>query len=737
MKLRVFTTSRQIRKWLEDKNNQFLDKHLTIGDFFEKIIVVDNFKFIDKDLRKKYLFEAIKNVDVEKLGISREFINFFSDSDFIFSFFNELFIEKVNIDNVILNDIYQDYEEHLLILKEILKNYKTLLLKDGYIDRFLIKDYKINEGLLSDIEEIYIKLDGYLTKFDIEVLEKINKPIKIEFEVDKFNKSLIQKSFGIEVEEKKYIFDFHTKKLTQANNKKTIPIIDVKSFSDRMHQISYVFAKIKEFVEKGIKPEKIAVILPDEGFSEFLRLFDRYENLNFAMGEEFSNSNLFIKLNAIYEYKSGDKESIKKCQDIIDDYEKEDLIDFIKKIASEKELKVIDEELYKIEKFKDMFEKKEDFLFFILEKLKEKKFDDVYSGKITCMGVLESRGMEFDGVIIIDFNEKIVPSVSDNDLFLNTFIRTQSNLPTRFDKENLQKHYYYQLIQNAKHVAISYVENEEDGGSRFLYELGINKRGSGDLEYDFFNFTNKKIANYDNEFKIKFPLYPTTLQKLLECPKRYYFEKVLDITQPSEEEFFGNIFHESIKEIKFNSVEEYYKKLISKISSKINDKKLLFETLVKWDDKLKKFCKKDFEFRKKFFKSLPEQKIKFFYEGVELAAIVDRIDINDDEIVLIDYKTSKSAAKKEKYIYEFQTTFYKLWAQKKFSTKKIKTYIWDLDAVKLIEGEIKEEILKDVLKKLPNRVKEAEDIIYEDKVIKKAQDICRYCPYVVACGRDE
>ena len=60
MKLKIFTTSRQIREWLKDKDNQFLDKHYTLGEFLKKIIIVDNKKFIDEDLRKKYLFSAVK-----------------------------------------------------------------------------------------------------------------------------------------------------------------------------------------------------------------------------------------------------------------------------------------------------------------------------------------------------------------------------------------------------------------------------------------------------------------------------------------------------------------------------------------------------------------------------------------------------------------------------------------------------------------------------------------------------
>ena len=36
MKPKIFTTSRQIREWLKDKDNQFLDKHYTLGEFFKK-----------------------------------------------------------------------------------------------------------------------------------------------------------------------------------------------------------------------------------------------------------------------------------------------------------------------------------------------------------------------------------------------------------------------------------------------------------------------------------------------------------------------------------------------------------------------------------------------------------------------------------------------------------------------------------------------------------------------------
>ncbi|MEO1928306.1 MAG: PD-(D/E)XK nuclease family protein [Nautiliaceae bacterium] len=742
MKLKVFTTRRQIRNWLEDKDNRFLDKYMSIGEFFDKIVVVDGVKFIDKDLRKKYLFEAIKNVDVEKLGISKEFLAFFEDSDFIFDFFNELFLERVDINEVRMNDIYLDFDEHLAILEEIYKNYKEILAKNGYIDRFLIEDFRINKGLLEGIDEIELRLDGYLSKFDIEVLSKIDLPIKIYFEADEFNKNLIEKSLQISVKDGKFEFDFHNKKLIRRDFNYKNPEIEVEHFSDRMGEIGFIFAKIKEFVESGIKPENIVVILPDENFSEIIKLFDEKENLNFAMGESFSNAPIYIKLKSIYEYLTGDEKALKKCEDVIEEFDKSDVIEFIRNNASEKELKVVDEELFKLEAFKEMFKDKREFLYFVLERLKELSFDDVYSGKITCMGVLESRGMEFEGVIMIDFNDEFVPRVKDSDMFLNTFIRKNAKLPTRFDKENLQKHYYYQLINKAKKVAISYVKNDDMSESRFLYELGFE--GKEAKKYNFFKENSFDLTVYDEEFEVKYPIYPTTLKTLLECPKKYYFSYVLEIESKKDEEFFGNLFHKAVEESikqkdKISTSGAYYNKIIQEMVSRISDKKLLFEVLAKWSDKIKAFCEKDFDEMKTAF-NLVEKRFEVEFEGVLLKAKVDRVDVFDKKVVFIDYKTSKESKKNEEYINDFQTTFYYLLAKKHFPNKEIEIVIWDIKETKKEKGVIKLKELKEVLNSLPKKVKEASDIVYEvdgKEKIKKASEICRFCDYKVACGRDE
>lgn len=48
--------------------------------------------------------------------------------------------------------------------------------------------------------------------------------------------------------------------------------------------------EISHFVRKGLKPENIVVITPDESFCEFLRLFDKDNMLNFASGISIKES---------------------------------------------------------------------------------------------------------------------------------------------------------------------------------------------------------------------------------------------------------------------------------------------------------------------------------------------------------------------------------------------------------------------------------------------------------------
>ena len=737
MKLKLFSTQRAIREWLKKHQNTILDKHTTIGEFFEKIVVVKNRKFIDKDIRKKYLFEAIQNIDISKLGFRKEFLSFSKDSEFIFGFLNELFLERVDIEKVSLSDTYVEFEEHISLIKAVREEYKKLLEKDKYIDKFLIEEYSINRGLLEGIDSIEIILDGYLSKFDIEVLSKIDKPIFVEVDVTKFNKGLVARSLFELEEGYRYRVDFHKKEVVSREKSVQKAEIEVNYFSKKFDEVNFIFAKIAELVEEGFAPDRIAVILPDETFSNYLMELDKYENLNFAMGRSFTTSNLFIKLNSVYNYLlNEDKIDYLKAGEWIEEFLNcEDVVQFIISKSSSEELRVIDEELYRLSTFESVFRgDKREFLHFILEKFKNLSFDDRYSGKVTVMGVLESRGIEFDAVVITNFNEGVVPNVNSKDLFLNSAVRKKSGLPTRMDKENLQKHYYYSLLKSSKKAVISYIKNEKESVSRFLYQLGLEEGENREKRYDevLYKFSPKReLYRYSGKIDIKFPLTPTTLKTLLICPTQYYFSKVLKIEDMdrNKEKNFGTILHNILKEVVMDRAnivdkEHYFTLIMERIYQKFNSQEDRYEIRVKYEDGIKRFCDNDFEpLKSAKFIEVERWKSGFGVAGKELACIIDRVDIFSNKVRVIDYKSGKlSNIDKTK---DFQLTFYYLWAMKQYPDKNIEVGYYDMQKGEFIPQSPNLEELEKVLNDLPTELSLSDNI-----------KPCEYCIYKTACGRD-
>ena len=87
------------------------------------------------------------------------------------------------------------------------------------------------------------------------------------------------------------------------------------------------------------------------------------------------------------------------------------------------------------------------------------------------MGLLETRGVEFEAVIVVDFNDDVFPKQEEKDLFINSEIRRDVGLPLIIDRENLQKLYFERLLQKSKYVSISFLDNNDSKISRFFHDF--------------------------------------------------------------------------------------------------------------------------------------------------------------------------------------------------------------------------------------------------------------------------
>ncbi len=778
-KLLVFPTSRAIRDYIskQKSNNTLLPFILTIDEFLKKSISLSNLKYCEEEHRVLFLNEAIKNIDIKKLGISDNFTKFLKQSDYIYRFFLELASEKVEIEEIQNVDTYDFYLEHLEILKAIKKKYIEILENNSYVDKInLDKHYEINKNFLDKFQDIELHFEGYFTKVEFEIVEKISQKIdtKIIFYSNSYNQKSLEvfKNLNINLKiDYKYKIDLTNKIIIDEEEiKSLLENYEIKGFSSRLNQIAYIKSCIEKSVLNGVNPKDIALVLPDESFVSSIELFDDERYFNYAMGKSIKNKELYQISNAIYLYLSEDEEKnisnisyLKIDKEFIDKNIKPfwnkvtnkelfvSITDFIKQ--KEKNIELIekyDELLYKLNITLFSNENKillKDVYKIFLQKLSSITLDDINSGKITVLGLLETRAVSFDTVIICDFNESYIPKISVKDKFLSTRLKQLANLPTQFDRESLQKYYYKRLISSSKNVFISYVNSETNQISRFANEL-FEKNIATDTNDSFYKhilYDNHKISYFDEDIisKIdltKFIWSATSFKNFLECKRRFYLQYILKINEhtislkPKGYEL-GDIIHSILEDYyskdNKNSIEELFLKYKS-------SNPFLTLDLEVWKKKLQNF----YEFDKQRLKNrkiiMIEKEFNCSFNNINIKGIIDRVDKFEDNYEVIDYKTSSTLSVDTLKTYEksvdFQLEFYHIALQQLFKNSNIKAFYYDLN-----ECLLKEEVaIQEKLELLSSKFDELKELSKNEINFSKCEDKsnCLYCSYKIICNRE-
>ncbi|HEE9580044.1 TPA: PD-(D/E)XK nuclease family protein [Campylobacter coli] len=786
MILRIFSSSRKIKEYQEKAKakNALLDSAFLVSDFLDRVCVVNSFKASSYESLLLMQEACLKSKDLEKkLGISAEFFAFLKNNEYLFSFFKELSLEKKSIQDLKNNDYYATYNEHLEILDEVYTNYLLLLKQHNlYDDLSLAQEYKLNLDFLNEYEGIYYDLQGFLSKFEEDLLCEISK-IKstiISFKTSKFNlEYLLELDFlkDIHLElDMFYEVNLSQKKiLKQEKLSNPNTLVKLKAFELRSLQCAFVMDEISNFVRAGIDPEKIAVITPDESFCDLLKLFDKNNMLNFASGVSIKESLFYQKIKALYNGANSDAfiykidENYFEQEKMIFDYHNtllhylelqfedfrtrfdqicdlqyfENLIHSFLKDESQELMNLVQKELCFI---KDLLKNKslklKELMQLFFMQLDQIKLSYVGGGKVTVMGLLESRGLSFDGVVILDFNEDFVPKRSINELFLNNEVRKKAGLISYERRENLQRLYYENLMKNAKKLSISFVENEEQTRSRFLDELDFNffeekttpsKAYLNALKLDYqgvelnLNPIKAPVLKHDIfEKELSF----SRLNLFLYQKRTYFYRYILELPEAralsdeSKAKNQGNFIHKML--------ELYYKNY-----SKNNFNLKIFNDLLEQEYPKYSISELELEiFKLKFIQFAENEKehFKLGYKVIEqeeehhkalniqnhtirLKGIVDRIDKLEDKHFIIDYKSGKVPSK------SFQLAFYKALYDENAETK-----FYDLNQMQFVEEKAKSlDELKECLKDLLEQ--REEEIEFEN-------DKDEYCPYKIIYKKD-
>jgi RecB family exonuclease len=774
----ILPSARAIRQaqLANTQDTLFLPHYLTMGDFITQLTRVDGYKQIDNDTRTLLLLEASDFKGFASLKIDRNFFTFTKNSQYIFKFFEELSAELYEIEKLLEADVYAEYEEHITILQELYKRYEKVCDERKLLDKiFLPKRYTFNEHFAKNHKHIRVHIDGYVTNFELELLDTLSQKTYLElvFTTSEFNTKMTQKlqDKGFELEKnRRYLLDFSGKKIVQENQLSKVKNVSCEALSERLLQVGFVKKKIYDFIQKGYDPSKIAVVTPDESFAEILRSFDIKSNINFAMGRSYTQTKIYQKLQATLEYfeqktqqnrsrleRVGDDLYLLLCSSFYKPYEQEVFEkicqEIEEQIENKEEKKVFVETLFRVEKLLGFVQtlSYKSLYTLLLQLLAQQSLDDISGGKITAMGVLETRSVNFDGVIVVDFDERNVPKKSDKDMFLNTQVRQMAKLPTQADREALQKHYYWMLFQNAKEVALCFVQSADSQPSRFIKQLHITPQERFE-EYNYakilFSPTrNAKLSSQEIVCEYNFtqsPLSATKLKTYLTCKRKFYYKYIVKISPHSipqdipQEYEVGVQIHQVLKKLyEKNTFFREKTALIKALEREFANLDVTSEVekyyLGLHQKMLQKFVDTEIErFGQGWRVHATEHSLRVDFKGLTLQGQIDRIDKQGCDLEVLDYKTGSYPLYTKNSVFEatdFQLEFYALLAAQEGVVQRCGYY-------DLKEGRVVYETFFD--EKMALLHSHIADLLrVEEIVCTQCEDTkaCTFCEYKLLCGR--
>ncbi len=303
------------------------------------------------------------------------------------------------------------------------------------------------------------------------------------------------------------------------------------------------------------------------------------------------------------------------------------------------------------------------------------------------MGMLESRVLDFETVIISSVNEGILPAGKSNNSFIPFDVKLENGLPTYKEKDAVYTYHFYRLLQRAKNIYILYNTEPDvlNGGekSRFITQLEIEN-----LHPINHYIVSPRVPSIVHQLKVikktdnvlhtiksiaEKGFSPSSLTNYIRNPIDFYYEKILGIKSYDEVEetvaanTLGTVIHETL--------EDFYIPILNEVLTEqhLETMKSSIETTV---EKHFKSCYKEgditkgknliiFEIAKRYVNNFLNKELETVKAGniikiialekeirvpipipelgfpVYLKGTVDRIDEFNGVTRIIDYKTGK------------------------------------------------------------------------------------------------
>ena len=187
---------------------------------------------------------------------------------------------------------------------------------------------------------------------------------------------------------------------------------------------------------------------------------------------------------------------------------------------------------------------------------------------IQVMGVLETRNLDFDHVLLLSCNEGNMPRGVNDTSFIPYAIRKAYGLTTIDYKVAIYQHYFHRLLQRADDVTIVYnnatIDAQKGEMSRFMLQLMVER---GDIEFRSLRAGQQPLLRQPQPIdktpavldilrqrfsKDRGGISPTAVSTYLRCQLRFFYRYVSNLQEPDDTDedlidnrLFGIIFHEA------------------------------------------------------------------------------------------------------------------------------------------------------------------------------------------------
>ncbi len=200
------------------------------------------------------------------------------------------------------------------------------------------------------------------------------------------------------------------------------------------------------------------------------------------------------------------------------------------------------------------------------------------------MGILETRTLDFDNVIILSMSDDNFPgSRALQPSYIPYGLRSHFELPTPEHHDGVYAYYFYRLIQRAESLQMLYCSRADDKStgeqSRYVTQLemespfdveridvgvDVNLFDSAAIEIEKSGVVAEQLRRFCEEHEVVRDgvalreierLSPTALFQYVACPLRFYYKSIANIriddelSEQVDAPMFGNILHETMQKL--------------------------------------------------------------------------------------------------------------------------------------------------------------------------------------------